>query len=490
MRTHLRVTALAQAGMRAAMQTAMIVGTLAAGFVGQAAAQSYPSQVIRIVVPSAPSTPPDIISRVIANELQNANGWRVIVENKPGAVQTIAGIDVVKQPADGYSIFAMSVPIAAAPAFLAKMPFDVGKDLMPVAKVSTSYNVLVVHPDVAAKSVSELVALLKANPDKMNFSSGGFGTPAHLVGEMFKVETGVKATHVPYQQFPQAIGDLLNGTNQYMFITTLPVTGLIATGKLRALAVTGPKRLEFMKDVPTIVEAGLPQPGRRGLGRLRGQDRYPQRDRRHPEPGDQQGAGETGGSCGPSQGGCRARRRFCRSLWCVAQRAARALGQGGQGRRDQVAAMNARHTDSSDSFRVTLLGTGNPYPSPERFGPSALVEAGGQRLLVDAGRGATIRLWQLKIPISAIDRLLLTHYHSDHTNGVPDLWLTGWLPPVWAGARKTAFRVIGPNRRQTPDGRTGTGLCGRHRYPGHRREGAALGHCGRGRGIRSRWRDL
>ena len=223
-----------------------------------ASAQPYPSNVIRIVVPTAPSTPPDIISRVIANELQSANNWRVIVENKPGAVMTIAGSDVIKQPADGYSIFAMSVPITAAPAFLANMPFDVEADLTPVAKISTSYNVLVVHPAVQANSVTELVALLKANPDKLNFSSGGFGTPAHLIGEMFKLQTAVKATHVPYQQFPQSIADLLNGTNQYMFVTTLPVVELIASGKLKALAVTGPKRLDNMKNVPTIVEQGFP----------------------------------------------------------------------------------------------------------------------------------------------------------------------------------------------------------------------------------------
>jgi ribonuclease Z len=95
------------------------------------------------------------------------------------------------------------------------------------------------------------------------------------------------------------------------------------------------------------------------------------------------------------------------------------------------------------SFRVTLLGTGHPLPSIDRFGPSTLIEAGDQKLLFDAGRGTTMRLWQLQIPLSRIDMLFLTHYHSDHTSGIPDLWLTGWLPPMW-GQRKTPFRVTGP----------------------------------------------
>ncbi len=232
--------------------------TLIVSGLQRAEAQAYPSNPIRIVVPTAPSTPPDIISRVIANELTNAEGWRVIVENKPGAVQTIGGSDVLKQPADGYSLFALSLPVSAAPAFLPNMPFKLDADFAPVIKLSTSYNVLVANPNVPVSSVSELVALLKSQPDKLTFSSGGFGTPAHLIGEMFKLQTGTRATHVPYQQFPQAIGDLLNGTNQFQFIASLPVIDLIKTGKLKGLAVTGPKRLAALLDVPTIVEQGFP----------------------------------------------------------------------------------------------------------------------------------------------------------------------------------------------------------------------------------------
>ena len=221
-------------------------------------AQPYPSQAIRIVVGTAPSTPPDIISRVIATEVAAAEGWRIVVENRPGAINTIAAAEVLRQPADGYSIFALSMPTTVAPALLPNLSFQLNNDFAPVVKVSTSYNVLVVNPSIPANSVSELVALLKSKPDQMTFSSGGFGTPAHVVGELFKLETGTRATHVPYPQFPQAIADLLNGTNQFMFITTLPVVDLIATGKLRALAVTAPKRIAVFKEVSSLSSRDFP----------------------------------------------------------------------------------------------------------------------------------------------------------------------------------------------------------------------------------------
>src|SRR5580692_8702890 len=223
-----------------------------------ALAQAFSPNSIRIVVPSAPSTPPDIISRVVAQQLVTDKDWNVIVENKPGAVMTIAGTEVLRQPADGSSIYAMSLPVSAAPAFVPDMPFNLGRDFAPLIKVAVSYNVLVVNPSLPVYSVSDLVALLKSKPDKLTFSSGGYGTPAHLIGELFQQRTGTHAIHVPYQQFPQAIGHLISGPNQYMFVAMLPVIDLIKAGKLRALAVTAPKRVASLADVPSIAEEGYP----------------------------------------------------------------------------------------------------------------------------------------------------------------------------------------------------------------------------------------
>lgn len=244
--------------LRPLIASATVLVWAASGVSTGAQQSSFPSTTIRLVVPNSASTPPDIISRIIAKELSEAEGWRVIVENRSGGVSTIAGQDVLTQPADGHSLLAMSLPSTVAPSLVPNISYHLEQDFEPVIKAAVSYNVLVVNPSVPANTVAELVNLLKSQPDKLTFSSGGFGTSAHLIGEQFKLDAGVRAQHVPYQQFPQAIGDLLNGTNAFMFITMLPVIDLIKTGKLRALAVTGPKRVVALSEVPTIVEAGFP----------------------------------------------------------------------------------------------------------------------------------------------------------------------------------------------------------------------------------------
>jgi len=221
-------------------------------------AQSPPPNVIRIVVPGGAGSPPDVVSRIVANELAEAEGWRVIVENRPGALETLAMGEVLKQPADGRALFAMSLPTIAAPALLPNLGLRVETAFAPVIKISSGANVLVVHPSVPAKSVSELVSILQSQPNKFNFSSGPFGTPAHLIGELFKLRTGTRATHVPYQTTPQRMVDLLSGTNQFDFLTAVIALELVASGKLRALAVTSPKRVATLKDTPTVVEQGFP----------------------------------------------------------------------------------------------------------------------------------------------------------------------------------------------------------------------------------------
>jgi tripartite-type tricarboxylate transporter receptor subunit TctC len=244
---------------RTSKRVPLILMLLVAASAVDSRADTYPAgNVIRIVAPTGPGAPPDAISRVIATEISDNEGWRVVVENRPGALQTIAMGDVLKRPADGLSIFPMSVGAMAIPVLLPDKGLQLETDFAPVVGIATGYTVLVVNPSVPATSISELVAALKAEPDKLTYSSGAFGTPAHLLGELFKLRTGVRAPLVPYPQGQQRIADLLSGTTHFAFYNTPAVVDLIAAGKLRALAVTAPKRVAALKDVPTVAEQGFP----------------------------------------------------------------------------------------------------------------------------------------------------------------------------------------------------------------------------------------
>jgi len=222
-----------------------------------ATVQAYPEKPLHMIVPYSVGSPPDILGRIAATRLQAALGQPVVVENRPGAAGTLGLAELARQPADGYTLMAIAMPTSVAPALYPHAKLDLARDFRAVGQMVFSYNVLVVHPDVPARSVRELVAALKAEPGKYTFGSGGNGTPAHLSGELFRGRSGAPAQHVPYNQLPQAVQDLVAGRLHFMFLASAPALAQIGAGRLRALAVTGTMRLDALKDVPTMGEAGF-----------------------------------------------------------------------------------------------------------------------------------------------------------------------------------------------------------------------------------------
>lgn len=244
-----------------------IIGLLTRGLSGallalfasaSAIAQGYPTKPIRLIVPGNTGSPLDIISRWVVDQMTKDLGQPIVVENKAGGLYRIGLQEITRAPADGYTLIAISMPVTVAPGISTDYPFDLRRDLAPISRTVYSYNVLVVNNALPARTMDELVKLLKANPGKYSFLSGGPGTPAHVVGELFKQETGVDALHVPVSKMAQGIGNLIGGQLDYGFITTAPMIPHVQAGKLRALAVTSAKRLPALPDTPTVVEAGFP----------------------------------------------------------------------------------------------------------------------------------------------------------------------------------------------------------------------------------------
>jgi tripartite-type tricarboxylate transporter receptor subunit TctC len=223
-----------------------------------ALAQSYPNKPIRMVVGFPPGGGTDVVARVISQKLSEWYGQPVVVENRPGATGTIGADAIAKSAPDGYNLLMGHVNShGIAPNLFAKLPYDPIKDFAAVAYVGYVPNVLAVHPSVPARSVKELVALAKDKPGAMNYASSGNGSTQHLAGEMFKQLTGTDIVHVPYKGSGDAIKDLLSGTVNMNFDTMPPVLSHIQAGKLRGLAISTPKRLSQLPDVPTFEEEGI-----------------------------------------------------------------------------------------------------------------------------------------------------------------------------------------------------------------------------------------
>jgi tripartite-type tricarboxylate transporter receptor subunit TctC len=230
-----------------------------AGVANAALAQSWPSRQLRLVIPFAPGGGADIAGRLIGQDLSEVLKQPVVIENRTGAGGTIAPNNVAKSPPDGYSLVLGHLGgIAIAPHLYKDLPFDPINDLAPVTLVVNGLSVLVVNPDLPVKTVGELVAHAKANPDKLSFGSAGSGTDTHLAGELFKSMTGTSMVHIPYRGGAPALVDLLAGRVQLSFASVATTISSIQSGKLRAIAMTGSKPFEGLPGVPTIAASGVP----------------------------------------------------------------------------------------------------------------------------------------------------------------------------------------------------------------------------------------
>jgi tripartite-type tricarboxylate transporter receptor subunit TctC len=239
---------------------AAAVGIVASLCVPQAArAADYPTRPVTLVLGFAPGGPSDVIARIFGKKLEQVLGQPVVIENRPGAGGNVAGELVARATPDGYTLLLANSGILAANAALyKKIGFDAVKDFAPITLVGAQANVVYVHPSVPAQSLSELIALAKANPGKINYATGGHGTSPHLAGELLKAEAKIDIVHVPYRGTGPALQDVLAGHVQMGISSTAPIGPHIRSGALRPLAVTTPKRTGLLPDIPTIAELAIP----------------------------------------------------------------------------------------------------------------------------------------------------------------------------------------------------------------------------------------
>jgi len=220
-------------------------------------AQTFPARPVRLVVPVPPGGSLDVMARIVSPKWGELMGQNVIIDYRPGANTIVGSEHVARAAPDGHTLLINTLPFVVNPSLYPKIPFDTERDFAPVSMLGSSPFVLVVHPSIPAKSVQELVALAKAHPGKLNYSSAGSGSNLHVAAELFKNLTGTNIVHVPYGGGGPALIAILNGEAGLSFLSLVAVTGHVATGRMRALGLTGAQRSKAMPQLATIAEQGV-----------------------------------------------------------------------------------------------------------------------------------------------------------------------------------------------------------------------------------------
>ena len=230
----------------------------AALFATPSLAQDYPTRPVRVIVPFGAGGPADVAARLLGNILQENFGQPFVVENRTGAGGVIGTLEVAKAPPDGYTLLMMSNTQTANESLVPTRKYELMRDLAPIAPINSSDLVIVVHPQVAAQTLQEFIALAKSQPGKLNYASSGQGTPYHMAGELFKTMAGIDVVHVPYRNSGEARSGVIGGQVQMMIDAVPAMAPNVAGNQVRALATTGKTRSSVMAGVPTVIEAGLP----------------------------------------------------------------------------------------------------------------------------------------------------------------------------------------------------------------------------------------
>jgi tripartite-type tricarboxylate transporter receptor subunit TctC len=234
----------------------LALNTLSCAAAGAGAA--YPSKPMRWVVPYAAGGPTEVVGRVVGAKVSETLGQQVVVDLRPGGNSILGSEIVARSPADGYTLLLALPAFAINPAVYSKLPYDTVRDFIPVTLLASASYLMLVGSGVPAKSPQELVALAKARPGELAFGSGGTASPAHLAVELFMQKAGIRMNHIPYKGGAPALTDLAGGQIQVLVNPALSATPLIKSGRIRAIAVTGPSRSDLMPELPTVSEAGWP----------------------------------------------------------------------------------------------------------------------------------------------------------------------------------------------------------------------------------------